>query len=313
MGAFILAGAIFLGAWFLSFNDSTTPAELSLLMLGLLFIFAIQGIVALFSVTKKAFRFNVALLFALLAILSPLLSGISGVLSLVMGKGPQLNLQYVMMSHMHFLIFGTVLNALFGGLYFWFPNAFGKVANLRLSIVHLALYTIGFFLMGFALLSALEVNLPETFTFPVGLFPAEVAHLVMIGCVLSIVGVFMGVLNLMRSAQRGNPAEVDLWDGRSLEWSLPLPVPSYNFGEVPQVKSGDAFWQQKQSNLKAGYGYKPSKPMGKVRVPQSSFWPIVFSLGCFLVIKGIAVGSIFLIGGCILIFVGCMGTAFQPL
>ncbi|MGE9294790.1 MAG: cytochrome ubiquinol oxidase subunit I, partial [Puniceicoccales bacterium] len=33
----------------------------------------------------------------------------------------------------------------------------------------------------------------------------------------------------------------DPWDGRSLEWSIPAPAPSWNFAVVPTVFSQDAF------------------------------------------------------------------------
>jgi cytochrome o ubiquinol oxidase subunit 1 len=41
----------------------------------------------------------------------------------------------------------------------------------------------------------------------------------------------------------------DPWDGRSLEWSTPSPAPFYNFINIPQVSSRDAFLTMKQTGI----------------------------------------------------------------
>jgi cytochrome o ubiquinol oxidase subunit I len=41
----------------------------------------------------------------------------------------------------------------------------------------------------------------------------------------------------------------DPWNGRTLEWAAPSPVPFYNFTVIPHVKTRDEFWEMKQRGL----------------------------------------------------------------
>ena len=44
----------------------------------------------------------------------------------------------------------------------------------------------------------------------------------------------------------------DPWDGRTLEWMTPSPVPFYSFAKTPTVDSRDAFWEMKKQGKVPG-------------------------------------------------------------
>ena len=46
----------------------------------------------------------------------------------------------------------------------------------------------------------------------------------------------------------------DLWNGRTLEWSVPSPAPHYNFARLPIVTARDAWWEEKQNGSGIRYG-----------------------------------------------------------
>ena len=44
---------------------------------------------------------------------------------------------------------------------------------------------------------------------------------------------------------KGEKVSLDPWDARTLEWSLPNPVPEYNFRVIPTVHARDGWWYEK--------------------------------------------------------------------
>src|SRR5690606_6024265 len=74
-----------------------------------------------------------------------------------------------------------------------------------------------------------------------------------IGLLIILLGVGLQLLQLAVSIwQRKKLRDTtgDPWDGRTLEWSVPSPAPSYNFAAIPVVTTRDAFWEQKQLRSK---------------------------------------------------------------
>jgi cytochrome c oxidase subunit 1 len=73
-----------------------------------------------------------------------------------------------------------------------------------------------------------------------------------IGGFVIAAGVLVFLVNVVLTVRRGEVATADPWDGRTLEWSLPTPVPEYNFAEIPQVHSRDDFWHRKYTEDEQG-------------------------------------------------------------
>ena len=51
---------------------------------------------------------------------------------------------YFVVAHFHYVVFGTVVFAMFSGFYFWWPKWTGKMLNERLGKIHFWLLFIGF-------------------------------------------------------------------------------------------------------------------------------------------------------------------------
>ena len=56
-----------------------------------------------------------------------------------------------------------------------------------------------------------------------------------LGALLMISGLIIIITNLVRSAKHGEPAEVDPWKGKTLEWTVASPPSLENFEEIPTV------------------------------------------------------------------------------
>ena len=73
-----------------------------------------------------------------------LFGGLTGVIL----ASPPLDFQvtdtYFVVAHFHYVVFGTVVFAMFAGFYYWWPKFTGRMLNERLGKVHFWLLFIGF-------------------------------------------------------------------------------------------------------------------------------------------------------------------------
>src|SRR5260370_39295021 len=51
---------------------------------------------------------------------------------------------YFVVAHFHYVVFGTVVFAMFSGFYFWWPKMTGKMLNERLGKMHFWTLFVGF-------------------------------------------------------------------------------------------------------------------------------------------------------------------------
>jgi cytochrome o ubiquinol oxidase subunit 1 len=86
--------------------------------------------------------------------------------------------------------------------------------------------------------------------------------------------------------QRRTTVDVDgdPWNGRTLEWSTPSPVPFYNFAVTPEVDSRDPFWAIKQARAEA---IKP-EPVEYEAITLPKNTPIGIYVGIFVTLFGFA-------------------------
>jgi cytochrome c oxidase subunit I len=59
-----------------------------------------------------------------------------------------------------------------------------------------------------------------------------------IGAGILLIGIVIMVYNLVRSGKKGEIAESNPWNGKTLEWTIPSPPPLENFEEIPVITEG---------------------------------------------------------------------------
>jgi cytochrome c oxidase subunit 1 len=147
---------------------------------------------------------------------------------------------YFVVAHFHYVVFGTVVFAMFSGFYFWWPKWTGKMLNEPLGKVHFWMLFIGFHttfliqhwigVMGGArrYWSYLEED-GLTWMNQISTFGAMTLA-------ASMVPFF---LNVLITARRGEQVTVDdPWgNARSLEWATSCPPPRHNFISIPRIRS----------------------------------------------------------------------------
>ena len=73
-----------------------------------------------------------------------LFGGLTGVILASPALDFQLSDSYFVVAHFHYVVFGTVVFAMFAGFYFWWPKLTGRMLDERLGKIHFWMLFIGF-------------------------------------------------------------------------------------------------------------------------------------------------------------------------
>ena len=198
------------------------------------------------TVWGGSLRLKTPMLVALGFIAMFTIGGLSGVTHSIVPADTQQTDTYYVVAHFHYVLFGGLIFAIFGGLYYWWPKVFGRMLNDRLGKLNFWLMLIGFNLTFFPMhILGLEGQPRRTYTYASGMGWDNLNLLVSIGSFIIAAGVLVFLVNIITSTLHGEKAGADPWDARTLEWSTPTPVPEYNFAEIPVVHARDDFWHRK--------------------------------------------------------------------
>lgn len=270
-------------------------------------------------------RLQTPMLFSIGFVTMFVIGGLSGVTHSIVPHDAQQTDTYYIVAHFHYVLFGGAIFGLFAGLYYWWPKIFGRMLNERAGKVHFWLMLIGFNLTfaPFHILG-LQGMVRRTYTYADGMgwnFWNMVSTVGSFTIAVSML-VFMG--NAIRTRKHGAIASADPWDGRTLEWSIPSPVPEYNFAEVPVVHALDDFWHRKYVENKEGQLVRvPSGAQSDeaeagahdghgIHLPSPSYLPLVAALGLPMIAYGLIYGYYLAIAGAVVTFGGLFAWANEP-
>jgi cytochrome c oxidase subunit 1 len=189
---------------------------------------------------KGQLTFETPMLFALGFLLTFLLGGLSGVMLASPPIDFHVHDSYFVIAHFHYVLFGTIVFAVFAGIYFWFPKMTGRMLDERLGKVHFWLTFIGFHTT-FGIHHWLgAAGMPRRYADYLATDGFTAMH------VVSTVGAFiLGIAalpfawNVWKSYRIGPLVNVDdPWGfGNSLEWATSCPPPLRNFDRMPRIRS----------------------------------------------------------------------------
>jgi cytochrome c oxidase subunit 1 len=147
---------------------------------------------------------------------------------------------YFVVAHFHYVVFGTVVFAMFSGFYFWWPKWTGKMLNERLGKWHFWLLFIGFHTTFLIQHWLGVVGMPRRYyTYS----PADgftwMNQVSSVGAMILAVSMIPFLLNVYITARKAPKVTVnDPWGyGRSLEWATSCPPPRHNFTSIPRIRS----------------------------------------------------------------------------
>src|SRR5581483_5248041 len=96
------------------------------------------------SMWRGAVTFDTPMIFALGFMVTFLFGGLTGVLLASPPLDFQVSDSYFVVAHFHYVLFGTIVFAVYSGIYFWFPKFTGRYLDERLGKVHFWLTFLGF-------------------------------------------------------------------------------------------------------------------------------------------------------------------------
>jgi len=147
---------------------------------------------------------------------------------------------YFVVAHFHYVVFGTVVFAMFAGFYFWWPKFTGRRLNERLGKLHFWLTFIGFH-MTFLIQHWLGVmGMPRRYADYMASDGFTTLNRVStIGSLILGISVLPFLWNVYRTWKRAPKITVDdPWGfGASLEWATSCPPPRHNFTSLPRIRS----------------------------------------------------------------------------
>jgi cytochrome c oxidase subunit I len=140
-------------------------------------------------------------------------------------------------AHFHFTLVGAGVFGFFAGLYYWFPKMVGKRLDSLLGRLHFWLFEIGFVGTFTALFQAGLQGEPRWSANVAP--PFATANLIAsLFAILIAASVFTFIYNVIYTLVRGERVvAANEWGGKTLEWTVPTPVPLENFEQLPVVTS----------------------------------------------------------------------------
>ncbi|PJJ72367.1 cytochrome c oxidase subunit 1 [Diaminobutyricimonas aerilata] len=169
---------------------------------------------------------------------------------------------YFVVAHFHYVVFGTVVFAMFSGFYFWWPKWTGKMLDERLGKIHFWMLFIGFhatFLIQHWLGVQGMVRRYATYLPEDGI--TWMNQLSTVGAMILGASLLPFFYNVYVTARRAPKVTVnDPWGyGRSLEWATSCPPPRHNFTSIPRIRSESPAFDLNHPEAGIPVGVGPAK------------------------------------------------------
>jgi cytochrome c oxidase subunit 1 len=189
---------------------------------------------------RGSLSFETPMVWAIGFMVTFLLGGLSGVLVASPPLDFHLTDSYFVVAHLHYVLFGTIVFAMFGGFYFWWPKLTGKMLDERLGKIHFWTLFVGFQITFLVQHWLGESGMPRRYADYLAADGFTTLNTISsIGSFLLGLSTLPFLYNVWKTAKYAKGIEVDdPWGfGRSLEWATSCPPPRHNFDALPRVRS----------------------------------------------------------------------------
>ena len=166
------------------------------------------------------------------------IGGLTGLPLATLSTDVHLHDTYYVVAHFHYVMMGSALIAMVGGLHHWWPKIFGRMYDERLGTIACWIIFIGFNVTFFTQFMLGSQGMPRRYYDYQPEY--QVYHVIStIGSYIMAFGFTLTAVSLFGSFFNGRKAPANPWGGRSLEWQCASPPPFDNFAKTPRV--GDCY------------------------------------------------------------------------
>ncbi|MEU8247771.1 cytochrome c oxidase subunit I [Nonomuraea sp. NPDC048916] len=212
--------------------------------------------------------FESPMLFSIGFLVTFLLGGLTGVILASPPLDFHITDTYFVVAHFHYVVFGTVVFAMFAGFYFWWPKMTGKMLNDRLGKVHFWMLFIGFHTTFLIQHWLGMLGMPRRYA-DYGAIDGftTLNQISSLGAFLLGLSTLVFLFNVWHTTRYAPKVTVDdPWGfANSLEWATSCPPPRHNFTSMPPIRSERPAFDQRhphgdpstQLTVPPGKRYRP--------------------------------------------------------
>ena len=187
-------------------------------------------------------RLTVPMLHALAFVSMFVIGGLSGVFMASTPVDIYIHDTYFIVAHLHYVLFGGSLFAIFAGITYWYPKMFGRMMSRRWGLVHFWLTFVAYNLVFFPMHGLgvgghmRRIYDPTEYEFLRPLQPVN--ELISISAFVLFTVQLIFAVNFIASWWTGEAAGDNPWEDNGLEWTVSSPAPHGNFATTPIVYRG---------------------------------------------------------------------------
>jgi cytochrome c oxidase subunit I len=190
------------------------------------------------TLVRGKLSFPPAMLFAIGFLTMFLIGGVDGVFLASPPVDFALTETYWVVAHIHYVLFGGSVFAVYAGFYYWFPKFSGKKLNDGLGKLHFWLQFIGFNLTFFPMHVLGLLGMPRRIQDYEALPDwVGINQLQTVGALIIALSTAPFLANVVMTMRRKDRDPEDPWEGNSLEWYTTSPPPAHNFDSLPEIHS----------------------------------------------------------------------------
>ncbi len=259
------------------------------------------------------------LLYAIGFIAMFIIGGLSGVSLAVVPVDWQVEDTYYVVAHLHYVLFGGTVFAVFAGVYYWFPKITGRLLSETLGKWQFWIMLISFNLTFFPMHLLGLMGMPRrVYTYDAGSGWTLLNQMETLGAFLIAVAMLVFAWNFIKSLRSGEKAGNDPWDGQTLEWTTSSPPPSNNFAKIPVVHGRRPAWDLRlnptnQAETESVEHSSSSEHTGlAVLTKEHSFYPTLLAFGLTVAFYGLIYTIWLIILGLVITFIGIIGWVNEP-
>jgi cytochrome c oxidase subunit 1 len=218
---------------------------MSVIFSALTFSVAVPSAVKVFNwiatMYKGSISFDTPMLYAMAIIWLFGIGGLTGLFLATLGTDVHFHDTYFVVAHFHYVMVGSALFGFIGGIYYWWPKMYGRMAENAMTKLACLVSFIGFNMTFLPQFVGGSKGMPRRYAG----YGSEAGfdtynYWSSIGSMVLALGLFMALGTLVWAVWKGRKAPSNPWGAVTLEWMTPSPPPEHNF-EIDAFPVGDPY------------------------------------------------------------------------